>query len=73
MLPFINLYLLQLATGKIEEIGLLKNGQSQGSAAACKPHRNYHIITLKFSWISKPVPKQTIHLFGIIFTQAGLN
>ena len=32
------------------------------SSVACKPHRNRHIITLKFSWVSKPVPKQTIYL-----------
>ena len=31
-------------------------------SVACKPHRNRHNITLKFSWVSKPVPKQTIYL-----------
>ena len=38
----------------------------QGSAVAVEPHLNRHIMTLKFSLMSKPVPKQTIH-FRVIF------
>ena len=37
----------------------------QGSAAECQPQWNRHFITLKFNWMSKIVPKQTISLFGI--------
>ena len=37
------------------------------SAAARKPQGNSHFLTLKFSWRSKPDPKQTIRLFGKIF------
>ena len=42
---------------------------NQGSAAACVSLSE--IVKLKFSLMSKPVPKQTIHL--LFCTEAGLN
>ena len=48
--------------------------QGSHASAACKPQLNRHIITFKFSWMSKPITKQTTHHFGIFFcSKMGLN
>ena len=37
----------------------------QGSVAARQPRVSFSEIVKKFSWMSKPVPKQTLHLFEL--------
>ena len=44
----------------------------QGSAAACMSLSNHHSLTLKLNWMSKFVPRQTIHqTFRNLFMHLG--
>ena len=45
------------------------DNKKQGSAAACKPHRNQPFTNLKIIWKSKPDPNMASHLS----IQTGLN
>ena len=49
------------------------SGLGSRASAAYTPQRNCHIIILKFSWMFKPVPKQTINLFRFYLHTSGFN